>query len=142
LFERYVELLNRHDWDGLEEFLHRDYVEEYPQSGERIVGVANLRALMTNYPGAEQMVGAISTVDVVGGEEQWVMTPTFTVVRAHGTVDAFTGVARSRYPDGSTWHVLALVQMREGKFWRSSTFFAQEFEAPDWRAQWVERFEG
>jgi hypothetical protein len=140
IVQRYDDLLNRQDWDALDAFLHPDYVEEYPQSGERIRGLANVRAVLTNYPRADEM-GDISTVAVVGGEEQWAMTPMFRVVRVEGSDDAFTGMSQSRYPDGSTWHIVAVVKMREGKMWRSTTFFAQEFPAPDWRSQWVERIE-
>lgn len=141
LFERYVEVLNRQDWETLETVLHPDYVEEYPQSGERIRGVANLKALLSSYPDADAMAGAIANADTVGGEEQWRLTPMFTMVRVEGSADEFTGVARSRYPDGSLWHIVALVKMRDGKLWRSTTYFAQEFPAPEWRAKWVERFE-
>ena len=141
VFEGYVDVLNRQDWDELERFLHPDYVEEYPQSGERIRGIPNIKALMANYPEADAIAGNVANVDVVGGEADWLMTPAFTVVRVEGSGDVFSGVARSRYPDGSTWHIVALVKMREGKIWRSTTFFAQDFTAPDWRSQWVERTE-
>ncbi len=141
VFERYVEVLNRQDWGELDNLLHADYVEEYPQSGERIRGIANIKALMSNYPGAEAIAGNVANVDVVGGEAEWLVTPAFTVVRVEGSGDVFTGVARSRYPDGSLWHVVALLKMRDGKIWRSTTFFAQAFPAPEWRSQWVEPIE-
>ena len=141
VFQQYVDVLNRQDWESLETFLHPDYVEEYPQSGERIRGPGNLKAILTNYPDADAIAGNIANVDVVGGEDQWKLTPMFTVVRVEGSGDEFTGVARSRYPDGTVWHIIALVKVRDGKLWRSTTYFAQEFPAPEWRAEWVERYQ-
>jgi hypothetical protein len=140
LFERYVELLNSQDWTHLDDFLHPDYVEEYPHSGERIRGTGNLKAMMENYPSVQEMTGNIGNVHVAGGDERWEVTPAFTVVRVDGTDDVFTGIARSRYPDGSTWYIIAAVRLRSGKFWRSTTYFAQEFPAPEWRSRWVERY--
>ncbi len=85
VFERYVEVLNRQDWGELDNLLHADYVEEYPQSGERIRGIANIKPLMSNYPGAEAIAGNVANVDVVGGEAEWLVTPAFTVVRVEGS---------------------------------------------------------
>jgi ketosteroid isomerase-like protein len=36
--ERYIEAIGRQDADVMAELVHEDYVEEYPQSGERIRG--------------------------------------------------------------------------------------------------------
>jgi hypothetical protein len=30
--------------------------------------------------------------------------------------------------------------LRDGKIWRDTRYYAEPFEAPEWRAQWVERF--
>jgi hypothetical protein len=32
-----------------------------------------------------------------------------------------------------------LVQVRDGKIYRETAYFAAPFEAPEWRAPWVER---
>jgi ketosteroid isomerase-like protein len=140
-FERYIEALNRQDWTALEQFFHADYVDESPQSGERIRGFANMKAMLTNYPGGEQFVDAISDVEIIGADEQWAVTPMLSVVRVEGTADVYTGVARTRYPDGSTWHVVMLVRLRDGKIWRTTTYYGPEFPAPEWRSQWVERMD-
>jgi ketosteroid isomerase-like protein len=49
--ERFFEAFERGDIDVLDDIVHDDYVEEYPQSGERIRGKHNLRAVNENYPG-------------------------------------------------------------------------------------------
>jgi hypothetical protein len=49
--ERYFEALARHDLDTLDALLHDDFVEEYPQSGERIRGKQTFRTVAENRPG-------------------------------------------------------------------------------------------
>jgi ketosteroid isomerase-like protein len=39
--ERYFQAFGRQDLDAIDDLLHDDYVEEYPQSGERIRGKQN-----------------------------------------------------------------------------------------------------
>ena len=56
-----------------------------------------------------------------------------------GTGDQYTGVTRIRYPDGSTWHVVAVLEFRGDRIARNTEYFAPVFEAPAWRAAWVER---
>jgi hypothetical protein len=34
-----------------------------------------------------------------------------------------------------------IVEFRDGKIWRDTRYYAQPFEAPEWRAQWVEHME-
>lgn len=50
LFERYVSALNRRDSEHLDGLLTEDVVIEYPQSGEVIRGLHNLRALIEHNP--------------------------------------------------------------------------------------------
>ena len=39
------------DWDAAAAYLHDDYVQEWPQSGERIVGRENALAINKSFPG-------------------------------------------------------------------------------------------
>src|SRR5262245_9212258 len=48
---------------------------------------------------------------------------------------------RSDYGGGLVSHVANVVEFRDGKIWRETRYYAQPFEAPAWRAQWVERLE-
>lgn len=142
MLERFVRAVNERDLEGLRSVLHPGYVEEYPQSGERIRGADNLYAMVANYPGSgsgPQNVG--TTIHVVGSEDRWVMTPSFTPLRISGTGDTYTRIVKALYPDGSEWYVVSVVQFRDGLIAKQTTYFAPMFEAPDWRAQWVERME-
>ena len=54
--ERFFEAFERQDLDAFAELFHDDYVEEYPQSGERIRGKENARAVNENYPGLPSVI--------------------------------------------------------------------------------------
>jgi hypothetical protein len=56
-----------------------------------------------------------------------------------GAGDTFTALTKARYPDGSKYHVISIIEVRDERIAKVTTFFAAEFEAPDWRAEWVER---
>jgi hypothetical protein len=41
--------------------------------------------------------------------------------------------------EGCVFHSTAIFELKDGKIWRDTRYFAEPFEAPEWRAQWVER---
>lgn len=135
-FEGYLSALSGRDLAALDSIVHPDFEDVHPQSGERTRGLANLRAVIENYPEGGWTDQGLERV--VGTEDRWVTTPTFTVLRIEGTGNVFTGVQRAQYPDGSEWHVIVIGEIRDGKAWRMQTFFAPRFEPPGWRAPWVE----
>lgn len=139
LISRFMEILNSNDLDALGEVLHKDWVQELPQSGERIRGIDNVRAVFSHYPGSEEAALKSEIVDVVGDEPHYVMTPTFNLVHIEGTGDTAVAVSRSRYPDGSLWWVINFFTVGDDKIVRDITYFSPAFPAPEWRAQWVER---
>ncbi len=121
------------DAAALDEVLHPDFVEVYPQSGERTAGPENLKAIVTAVPGTLQSLGR----HMVGAEDRWAMTPTFTLVHIEGSGDVFTGVQKARYPDGSDWWVIQIATMRDGRVWRLESYFGPAFEPAPWRAPFV-----
>jgi hypothetical protein len=135
VFEAFLDAMNHANTAALEGLVHPDFVDAYPQSGERTHGLANLRAIVDNYPGGYISGG---TDRIVGSEDRWVVTPSFTVQRIEGSGDTFTGVQKGRYPDGSEWHIVTIGEIRDGRVWRVQSFFAPAFEPPAWRAAWVE----
>jgi hypothetical protein len=136
VFEAYLRAANGRDVAALEGLFDDDFEDVYPQSGELTRGLANFRSIIEQYPGGGY--AGQGTDRLVGTEDRWALTPSFTVVRIEGTGDTFTGVTRSRYPDGTDWYIVTIAQMRNGKLWRAETYFAQTFEPPAWRAAWVE----
>ena len=76
IVERYARALQDKDFDALALLLADDYVDELPQSGERVRGRANALAYLRSYPGG---VGTIepTSARLVGAEDRWVLTPMF-----------------------------------------------------------------
>ncbi len=132
----YIAAMEAHDLDGMERLRHEDYVLEWPQSGERIRGAANARAIDEHIP---QGLPELESVRIVGSEDQWVTTPAFTIQRVVGSGDTWWADGRVRYPDGSTWHIVSIMELRDGLVHHETNYFAEPFDAPDWRAPWVER---
>jgi ketosteroid isomerase-like protein len=129
------EIITRQEWDRLPEILHDDVVFEYPQSGERFRGVANVKAQFENYPDLDP--GGSELTEVIG-EDAYALTPSYTVIRVEGSGAQGTAVIRVRYPDDSRWWAINLFEVRDGRIVRSRSYFAPDFEAPEWRAPFRE----
>jgi hypothetical protein len=97
-----------------------DYVMEMPQSGERFSGRENMRAFQEAYPTPPR---SLQLRRVLVKEGLWVV---------EGVID---------YGEGQVYNVVLIFELRDGKMWRDRWYFAEPFEAPEWRAQWVERME-
>jgi hypothetical protein len=137
---RYVRAVHDQDLDTMSSLQHPDYVEDWPQSRERIRGRANFRRIMENYPGGLRGADADVSMDrVVGGEDRWMVAPTFTMVRVSGAEDVHTVILKLRYPSGEEWFMVGLFEMKDGLVYRGTSFFAPTYESPEWRRDWVER---
>jgi ketosteroid isomerase-like protein len=122
--ESIPELIERH-YDGLlagdeaafTALVHPDFVQEWPQSGERVRGQEACLAIARNYPGGPPRI----TVGRISGEgDHWVVEGT------------------SRYPDGSDYRLVAILDLRDGKIVHETDYFGPSYPAPEWRRQWVE----
>ena len=100
------------------ELRHEDFVMEMPQSGERIRGREKMREFQGAYPAPPSM----RLRRVVVREGLWVAE----VVSDYGVQEV---------------HYVSIVELKEGKMWRDTRYYAEPFEGPEWRAQWVERIE-
>ena len=100
---------------------HQDYVMEMPQSGERFRDRENMRAFQEAYHISPPPSMQVRRVQVK--ERLWVV---------EGVID---------YGDGRVFDVVVISELRDGEMWRDRWYFAEPFEAPEWRAQWVERME-
>ena len=101
------------------EIRHEDYTMEMPQSGERIRGREKMKAFQEAYPHPPN----IQLRRVVVGNGLWVL---------EGVND---------YGGGQVSNVVAIIELRDGKMFRDTRYYAKPFEAPEWRAQWVEQME-
>jgi hypothetical protein len=137
-FTRYIKAVQDLDFDALEDMFHPDFVGFYPQSGERFRGFAAMKAQLQNYPGgldSGRLPDASATV--IGVEERWAISPGYTVLPLAGP-ERYTTVARAIYPDGSRWWVVGIVELKDHRIFRSDTYFAPEFDPPEWRRDMVE----
>jgi hypothetical protein len=58
VFEAFLKATNTSDFKTLESVVHRDFVETYLQSGERLNGLASVQGMAENYPGGYEGLGA------------------------------------------------------------------------------------
>jgi SnoaL-like domain len=101
------------------EVRHEDFTVDFPQSGERL-DRDGLRKLQEHFPGGP---------------------PEIRLRRLTGHGDLWVTEAVIRYADGKLYHSTVVIEFRDGKIWRETRYYAEPFEAPAWRAQWVQRIE-
>jgi hypothetical protein len=141
LVDQWVEALQGNDVESLAELLHPDFVEVYPQSGELIRGIEKLKAIVSAYPGLPEgevigtSGGGSGRTNVIPSPLPFGL-PTIQVSEAGHT---FTVEAFMQYPNGERYFGVWIGELKDGKVYRLTTYFAQPFEAPAWRAPYVER---
>jgi hypothetical protein len=137
-FQRYIKAISDQDFATLEKCIHPEYVGDYPQSGERFHGFASFRAQLEQYPGGLPAARFDDPhTKVLGDEERWAISPGYTVLPLEGP-ERFTTVTRAPYPDGSRWWVVSILTLKDGMVWHAETYFAPEFDPPEWRKGMVE----
>jgi hypothetical protein len=108
---------------------HEDYVMEMPQSGERFRGRENMRAFQE----------ARRTLRQSGELDSSTAPPSIQVRRVLVREGLWVVEGYIDYGGGRVSEMVAIMELREGKMWRDRWYFAEPCEAPEWRAQWVER---
>jgi len=104
------------DADAEHAIYHDDVVCEYPQSGERIRGRANLQALRTHHPGRPS---GFHVRRITGSGEIWVTEYTINY-------------------QGKSAFTVSIMEFQNGRVAHETQYFADPFEAPQWRRQWVQ----
>lgn len=132
----YVEASAANDQDALGRIRHPAWQAHWPQSGERVVGHRNFAEIARLYPGGTP---TIRLDRLVGSEDRWVVTPANTVARIAGSGDFWWGEWQMSYPDGKVYECVTLLELRDGRIWRETVYWAEPFAAPDWRRTLVER---
>jgi hypothetical protein len=106
--------------DGNAEAEHDIYADDaicdYPQSGERIFGRRNLQALRSHHPGKPS---GFNVRRMLGSGDLWVTEYTINY-------------------EGRSAFTVSIMEFRDGKVVHETQYFADPFEAPDWRSQWVQ----
>ena len=95
-----------------------DAVLEYPQSGERIRGRANIEASRVAQPNAKRF----TVRRMLGGDDLWISELVLTY-------------------DGRPSYVVSIMEIDGAEVVRETQYFSDPFEPGPSRAQWVERME-
>jgi ketosteroid isomerase-like protein len=93
-----------------------DAICDYPQSGERIVGRKNLQALRSHHPGKPS---GFNIRRIVGNGNLWITE--YTIIY-----------------QGQSAFTVSIMEFDNGKVVHEAQYFADPFEAPAWRIQWVQ----
>lgn len=110
--------MQTNDWAAAAALFDEAYELEWPQSGELIRGRANFVAVNASYPAAGRWRFAVERL-VVEGE-----TAVTDVSITDGAVSA---------------RAITFSTVRQGRIVRQVEYWPDSYEAPAWRAQWVER---
>jgi ketosteroid isomerase-like protein len=94
-----------------------DAICDYPQSGERIIGRANLQALRSHHPGKPS---GFDVLRILGDGDLWITEYVITY-------------------QGRPAYTVSIMQFANGKVNHETQYFADPFDAPAWRDQWVTR---
>jgi hypothetical protein len=115
--------LNRHwaasasgDQNAEHDIYADDVVCDYPQSGERILGRRNLQDLRSHHPGKP---GGFEIRRLLGSGDLWITEYTIAYL-------------------GRLSYTVSIMEFRNGRVVHETQYFADPFERPAWRAQWVE----
>ena len=102
------------------ELRHEDFVMEMPQSGERVRGRERMRELQAAFGSG---------------------APSMRLRRLLVREGVWVAEVLSDYGDGRAIHYVSVIELKDGKMWRDTRYYAKPFEAPKWRAHLVERME-
>ncbi len=116
--ERLIQGINDKKIEVMDEVFHDDAIMDWPQSNERIVGAENRRGVYGSMPAL----------------------PTITPRRMVCQGDLVVAEASLDY-GGPKYKTVFIFEFRDGKISKETAYWSEPFEAPKWRARWVEKLE-
>jgi len=117
VIERLIQCINDRKIEIMDELFHDDAIMDWPQSGEKIVGAENRRAVYGAFP----------------------QLPTVTPRRMVSGGDLVVAEALLDYGKGHIYKTVFIFEFRGGKIAKETAYWSEPFEAPAWRAKWVEK---
>jgi hypothetical protein len=139
LWDRFNSAINKPEDADFDSLVTDDYVEEWPQSGEILRGRTSFVKMLRSYPDLTTARPDPESRRIAVQDANWLLTPAFTLVRLESSGNVGTVIFRTRYPDGAWWWIISTYELRDGKVARRTTFFAPEYDPPEWRAGITER---
>jgi hypothetical protein len=128
-FTRFVTAVNARDQASLAPMFHPAFTSWSPQSGERSRGFDAFWTQMVSYPGGAPQVPQLPDARILGDEERWAITPSYTVVPL-AAANEFTALSAVVYPGGFRWHVVSIIELRDDLIYRMEFYYAPELAAP------------
>lgn len=104
------------DFEAEHEIYREDAVLDYPQSGERIRGLAQIQSSRAAQPNWKRF----TVRRIIGGGDLWITEYVLTY-------------------DGQPTYTVSIMQFFDGKVAHETQYFADPFAPGPSRAQWVER---
>jgi ketosteroid isomerase-like protein len=116
--DRHWAASDANDFETEHRIYREDAVLEYPQSGERTRGRRNIQMQRATQPSNKRF----AVRRIVGGGDLWITEFILTY-------------------DGKPSYTVSIMEFKDDKVARETQYFADPFQAPAWRAQWVERMD-
>jgi len=116
VIERLIKCINDRKVEVMDELFHDDAIMDWPQSGEKVVGADNRRGIYQSFP----------------------QLPTITPRRMVSDGDLVVAEASMDY-GGSSSKAVFIFELKDGKIAKETAYWSDPFEAPAWRAKWVEK---
>ncbi|MBT9330032.1 nuclear transport factor 2 family protein [Paracidobacterium acidisoli] len=104
------------DFEAEHRIYHEDAVLDYPQSGERTSGRRNIQNQRAGQPSKKRF----AVRRILGSGDLWITEFTLTY-------------------DGKPSYTVSIMEFRGDKVAHETQYFADPFEAPAWRSQWVQK---
>ena len=114
--DRHWAASDANDLEREHQIYREDAVLEYPQSGERIHGRRRIWSSRAAQPNQKRF----TVRRIIGAGDLWVTEYVLTY-------------------DGRPSYTVSIMEFHNGKVSHETQYFADPFDAPAWRAQWVER---
>ncbi|MCU1517357.1 MAG: hypothetical protein JWQ75_2078 [Pseudarthrobacter sp.] len=113
---RLIGCINERRIGVMDELFHDDAVMHWPQSGEIVRGAENRRGIYGAFP----------------------QLPTITPRRMLSGGNLVIAEALLDY-DGPQYETVFIFEFRDGRIAKETAYWSEGFDAPEWRAQWVEK---
>lgn len=114
VIKRLIKCINDEQIEVMDELFHDDAVMDWPQSGEKVIGAENRRAIYKSFP----------------------KLPKITPRRMVSSGDLVVAEATLDY-GGPTYKTVFIFELRDGKIAKETAYWSEAFDAPGWRSKWV-----
>lgn len=114
VIKRLIKCINDEQIEVMDELFHEDAVMDWPQSGEKVIGGDNRRAIYKSFP----------------------KLPKITPRRMTSAGDLVVAEATLDYGEAA-YKTVFIFELRDGKIAKETAYWSEPFPAPEWRAKWV-----